>query len=294
MNTKPPSTRRPDSRTHPSGAPSEQAREVLLRHHLDTLICVRCGAKLEFVPPDLRCTACKREFAMDRGIPILLEDEGRATQQAAGPAESLFRFPSIYRLKHDLLQHLNKTNPIELSDHLRGQRVLDVGCGPFSYGYDRSLPRSIAGLDLSPEFVQASAREYGDSFHLVASANRIPFADKTFDTALLRFVIHHIPGDTRQLLREVARVTRRRLIIFDHVRSDLPWQSSVQTTYWKMFDSGHHYNTVAEWEELLRPYRVLESRRSGLMFGNVCHIALDLEDDPLPGVVRAPLFGPAA
>ena len=42
--------------------------------------------------------------------------------------------------------------------------------------------------------------------------------------------------------------------------------------YWSLFDSGHHYNTVAEWEALLAPYRVLEARRSGQMFGNVCHL----------------------
>jgi SAM-dependent methyltransferase len=259
--------------------------------HLEALRCVHCGGGLQSAPPALRCAACAREFPVRGGIPFLLEDEGRAAQQAAGHAESLFRFPSFYRMKHDLLERLNKTEPVELTAHLGGKHVLDVGCGPFSYGYDLSLPASIAGFDLSPEFVRASAAQYPESFYFVASARKIPFADKSFDTALLRFVLHHIPGDLASLLREVARVTRERIVIFDHVRSDVPWQRSIQTTYWKLFDSGHHYNTVAEWDALLAPYRVLEARRSGQMFGNVCHIVLDVASAPEPDAARRTLFG---
>ncbi len=223
-------------------------------------------------------------------MPVLLEEAAREKQGTAGHAESLFRLPSFYRFKHELLKHLNPTDTIELTDHLRGQSVLDVGCGPFAYGFDTALPSSIVGLDMSEEFVRAMTGQDPGNLYVVASAKKIPFADGSFDTALLRFVMHHIPGDMAELLAEVARVTRRRLVIFDHVRSDVPWQRSVQTTYWNLFDSGHHYNTVGEWEQLLRPYRVLESRRSGRMFGNVCHIVLDLEAAAESGTRRRPLF----
>jgi SAM-dependent methyltransferase len=281
----------PSSAAHSATGLASSSTDAPLLRHLETLRCVQCGGRLELAAsPGLGCTGCGRLFPVEGGIPLLVEDAGRVSQAAAGHAESLFRFPSFYRFKHDLLQHLNPTDTIELAGHLRGQSVIDVGCGPFSYGYDLTLPSSIVGLDLSPEFARASAQQYPQNLYVVASAKKIPFADDTFDTALLRFVMHHIPGDMAELLREVARVTRKRLIIFDHVRSDVPWKRSVQTTYWSLFDSGHHYNTVGEWEELLRPYGVLEARRSGRMFGNVCHLVLDLERSS--GDSHRPLFGP--
>lgn len=228
---------------------------------------------------------------MAGGMPCLLDRKDRIGQEASGHMEALFRFPTFYRLKHDLLRHLNKTEDLDLTEFLSRRSVLDVGCGPFSYGFDTDLPASLVGLDLSSEFVRAMAAKDPESLYIVSSAKNIPFADNTFDTALLRFVIHHIPGDTAELLREVARVTRRHIVIFDHVRSDVPWKRFVQMAYWNAFDSGHHYHSVEEWEALMRPYRVMASNRSGLMFGNVCKIVLDLDIDTGPNHARRSLFG---
>ncbi len=244
--------------------------------HLETLRCVRCSEALELTDNSLRCGGCGQRFPIADGIPLLLDTLDGTTQETAGHMEALFRFPSFYRFKHGLLKRLNKTDDLVMSDFLQQKKIVDVGCGPFSYGFDVTLPHSIVGLDLSPQFVRAMSQQDPENLYLVASAKKIPFADKAFDTAFLRFVIHHIPGDTAELLREVARVTRGHLIIFDHVRSDVPWQAKVQTTYWKTFDSGHHYNSMSEWDGLLKPYRVVEFRRTGKMFGNVCQIVLDL------------------
>jgi len=253
--------------------------EQKLRRHLDAMRCVHCKSPLTVTGDSLRCTACGKQFPIGDDLPILLDEHDRVAQERAGHMEALFRFPSFYRLKFSLLRVLNRTDDLELAEFLKDRQIVDVGCGPFTYGYDVTLPRSIVGLDLSPQFVRAASTHDPDNLYVVASAKKIPFADNTFDTALLRFVIHHIPGDTAELLREVARVARGYMIIFDHVRSDVPWQRIVQTTYWNTFDSGHHYNTMTEWDELLRPYRVVTFRRTGRMFGNVCQIILDLRGD---------------
>ena len=256
------------------------ASTAKLLDHLKVMRCPRCGAQLTPVEMALSCSGCSGRFPIVDGMPLLLEDPDGISQAKAGHAEALFRFPSFYKLKHNVLSVLNATDDLNLGDLIREKRVVDVGCGPFTYGYDATLPASIVGLDRSPQFVRAIGERDPANLYLVADAKKIPFADKAFDTAFLRFVIHHIPGDTSELLREVARVTRGHLVIFDHVRSDVPWQRAIQMTYWNAFDSGHHYNTMGEWDELLRPYRVVQFRRTGQMFGNVCQIVLDLGSAP--------------
>ena len=250
-----------------------QVMEKLLKH-LDAMRCVRCAGMVRATPSALHCTNCGQAFPIRDGVPFLVDESEH--QASAGHMESLFRFPSFYWLKIHLLLRLNKTDDLPLADHLRHKDVLDVGCGPFIYGYDATLPSSIVGLDLSPHFVRAISKHDTKNLYLLANATKIPFADKSFDLSFLRYVIHHIPGHTSELLAEVARVTREYLIIFDHVCSDVPWQRNIQMTYWKSFDSGHHYNTRGEWDELLRPYRVAAFHRTGHMFGNICQIILDL------------------
>jgi SAM-dependent methyltransferase len=247
-----------------------------LQRYLNQMQCVGCGGTLQIVEGTLSCIQCGENFAVSNGAPFLIDSADRAGQKLSGHMEALFRFPAFYRIKIQLLLRLNRTNDVSLTELLRGKSILDVGCGPFIYGYDATLPAGLVGIDLSPQFVHAMSRHDPKNLFMVANARKIPFVSKSFDVSFLRYVIHHIPGDTATLLTEVARVTRDYLVIFDHVRSDVSWKEAIQTTYWKMFDSGHHYNTRREWDELLRPYRVAAFQRTGRMFGNICQIILDL------------------
>jgi ubiquinone/menaquinone biosynthesis C-methylase UbiE len=97
---------------------------------------------------------------------------------------------------------------VELGD-LRGRRVLDVGCGPGTVLRQLTRDFGVAGvgLDASPRMIEAARREAPgvDEFY-VGRAEELPFADASFDAALMRLVVHHV--DRPKAFAEILHVLR--------------------------------------------------------------------------------------
>jgi SAM-dependent methyltransferase len=95
-----------------------------------------------------------------------------------------------------------------------GLDVLDVGCGQGIdlYRYARHGAR-VTGIDLTPRHVEL-ARSHLAAVELPATvvegdAERLPFADASFDRVSSNGVLHHTP-DLPAALREIRRVLRPR------------------------------------------------------------------------------------
>jgi len=91
-------------------------------------------------------------------------------------------------------------------------KVLDVGCGDglLSTLIMQNRPDvEISGIDV---LVRKDAKIPVTAFN----GATIPFADKTFDTAIFVDVLHHTDNQLK-LLDEARRVTRNSLIIKDHL-----------------------------------------------------------------------------
>jgi SAM-dependent methyltransferase len=109
-----------------------------------------------------------------------------------------------------------------------GQRVLDVGCGPGALTAElvnRLGPAAISAVDPSEPFVAAArARHLGVRVER-AAAERLPFADRSFDAALAQLVVHFM-ADPIAGLHEMARVTRDRGVVaacvWDHAGGQGP------------------------------------------------------------------------
>lgn len=91
-----------------------------------------------------------------------------------------------------------------------GQTVLDVATGTGAVA--RELVRQhgcrVVGLDQSPEMLAEARRRTGGSIELVeGTADRLPFADCSFDHLTFTYLLRYVddPGAT---LRELARVVR--------------------------------------------------------------------------------------
>ncbi|MDP3716226.1 MAG: class I SAM-dependent methyltransferase [Acidobacteriota bacterium] len=95
----------------------------------------------------------------------------------------------------------------------QGRRVLEVGCGqgPLA-NHLPSLGAIVVGMDMSDASLRRAAegkRELGnDTLTLMhADAERLPFADASFDAVVSFGVLHHTP-DTDGAVQEVRRVLK--------------------------------------------------------------------------------------
>src|SRR6188472_135991 len=98
----------------------------------------------------------------------------------------------------------------DLAGVTAGQRALDVGCGPGALTRElvsRVGAEAVSAVDPSEPFVEA-VRERLPGVHVErASAERLPFADGSFDRVMAQLVVHFM-ADPLGGLAEMARVAR--------------------------------------------------------------------------------------
>jgi ubiquinone/menaquinone biosynthesis C-methylase UbiE len=98
----------------------------------------------------------------------------------------------------------------------RGDRVLDVGCGP---GYFARMlagvvgrEGSVVGIDAAPEmtdYASRKARGLPNCRFEPGTADSLAFPDAAFDVVVSSLVMHHIPEEARlQAVSEMGRVLR--------------------------------------------------------------------------------------
>ena len=104
----------------------------------------------------------------------------------------------------------NKKMIKEMSPYIKkGDRFLDFGCGhaTMSFLVSRDLGAKTTGIDVR------DVRDFKIPFKKYDGQN-ILFPDNHFDAVLSSYVLHHAP-DAGKLLREIKRVCRRYIIIYE-------------------------------------------------------------------------------
>jgi SAM-dependent methyltransferase len=116
---------------------------------------------------------------------------------------------------------------VDLVEPDPGARWLDVACGPGVIAR-RMAPRvgAVHGVDLTAAMVEtaaAQAREagIGNATFSVGDATALGFPNDSFDGAVTRFSLHHVPRPAR-VVAEMARVVRPGgwVVVSDHLASE--------------------------------------------------------------------------
>lgn len=242
----------------------------------------------------LECVKCRNAYSMIEGkIPSFIKDTNKRSQKK-GFANSLFatrfgaQFYSIWiAFKHKLQEVLRSEDAvIGLDQIVANKQVLDLGCGPdldsLATEYPHYSPSLYVGVDYSESFVISASEKHGDSKHafLRASADSVPFQNKSFDVTLALFTIHHVTSDPTKVVSELARVAKENIVIFDHVKSDSKAKAMIQKLYWRIFDGGEHYLTYQQWTRIFAEYNlvILKTVTSGVFFKHVIKFVLEPQE----------------
>jgi SAM-dependent methyltransferase len=99
-----------------------------------------------------------------------------------------------------------------------------------------------------------SVKRQGELIKITAyEGTRMPWDDGAFDAVILADVLHH-DHDPERLLRELARVSRRLVIIKDHLREGFLAWHRISLIDWAA-NAGYNvpctyrYNNLAEWRQ---------------------------------------------
>ena len=94
-----------------------------------------------------------------------------------------------------------------------GETLLDVGCGTghFTRLFAQRTGVEVVGLDPNLDWL-AFARSAGTAACVAGRAERLPFRDASFDVAIAVTSLCFVAAE-REALREIVRVTRRRIAV---------------------------------------------------------------------------------
>jgi ubiquinone/menaquinone biosynthesis C-methylase UbiE/uncharacterized protein YbaR (Trm112 family) len=193
---------------------------------LGVYACPACKRLLLQEEGALRCPTCSKVYPITEGIPdFLLEELSQSADPELRRMRFIDRMARIYetRLWYPIVLNLyggfrSPSLPQLIATMARNLqstagRVLDVACGPGTYGRRVASPaREVFGIDVSRGMLLQgaayTAKEGIPNVHFArARVEALPFEDRFFDAALCCGSLH-LFTNTVTALREIARTLK--------------------------------------------------------------------------------------
>ena len=128
------------------------------------------------------------------------------------------KFAALYDLG-EFIRRGTRRKALELSGWQPGETVLDLctGTGELALTF-ASSGAPVVGVDLARGMLRVASAKSGtkNASWLEMDAIHLAFADNAFDVSALSLALHHMPEAVQvNVLKEVRRVTRRRVVIIE-------------------------------------------------------------------------------
>ena len=197
----------------------------------------------------------------------LLDQEGHDREELATSLELVDGVNRWLGGRRALHRHLQR---LDVDRERLG--VLDVGCGA-GHGLlalarrwpGPGRPGHLVGVDRHPQIVRLARETTGpdDRIEVVrGDALRLPFAADAFDLTICTLTLHHFFGDDAvAVLREMARVSRLRVLVNDLERHVLNYVAArvLAVTVWRRSPVTRHDGPLS----VRRAFTSAELRRLG-------------------------------
>jgi len=156
--------------------------------------------KRDFIPEIIR------QVAKDEGVPANMASMVES-ENSHDAFDSVTELPGHGATKEQLaMMHTRYRFAAQLG---HGKDILELACGPgIALGYLKKNARRVEGGDVDASLVKAANNHYGSRLKVhVVDAQKLPYADASFDVILLLEAIYYLP-DPDRFLAEAKRVLR--------------------------------------------------------------------------------------
>ena len=154
-----------------------------------------------------------------------------------------------------------------------GDTVLDVGCGAGHLLTDLAMFRQIRPVGVDVALDRYNVAEIPAARF---DGHMLPFLNESFDVTVCCYVLHHLtPQHAKELLGEMVRVTRRRIVLLEDSLPRFGW-------IYRQRNRFHRINAAALYGGESATYRPPGDEAMFMTHDQWCAFASDI-----PGVSRA-------
>lgn len=178
------------------------------------LICPRCRTKLDTNGEERYCPVCKHTYGKQHEFLDLLLPERNEFRNTEEEFWNYAYTEEGERQMHDRNSYFHHHFRKPLISLPIGSLILELGCGNRADAMEIAQHgHNVVETDISWQAL-TYAQKLSQSFHsehkttfILAEAEHLPFADRTFDGVLIAAALHHLANPLAGL-REMARVVK--------------------------------------------------------------------------------------